>query len=400
MGEIMSRGWKTATVFLWAALLTAAAFWAASDGFAGQGRKPILVGGSLSLTGRYAAMGKMQERGYRLFEKEVNASGGLLGRPVTLRILDDGSDPDKVRRIYEDLLKRRRVTLAISPYSSELTLVAADVAEKYRYPMLAAGASSGKIWETSRKYIFGVYSTADRYFIGFLGMCAMHGMQNVAIVGFGDSFSLSSAEGAKTWTEEFGLKTARYTILDDRGAPALAREAKEIAEAGPDAVIVAGHLHETVGMRKALQEAGAKFRVFAGSVGPALPQFLEMAGELAEGVFGASQWEPDERIPYPGNIAFVKAFRSEYGMDPSYHAASAYASMQLLSMAVRESGSTDRKKIRANLLSVEHGTILGPFRLRKDGTQIGHRSIIIQWQNGKKEIVWPQKMRTARPVFP
>lgn len=54
-------------------------------------------------------------------------------------------------------------------------------------------------------------------------------------------------------------------------------------------------------------------------------------------------------------------------MDPSYHAASAYASMQLL---------------------------------RKDGTQIGHRSIIIQWQNGKKEIVWPQKMRTARPVFP
>ncbi|HBO68696.1 MAG TPA: hypothetical protein DD658_00455 [Deltaproteobacteria bacterium] len=66
----------------------------------------------------------------------------------------------------------------------------------------------------------------------------------------------------------------------------------------------------------------------------------------------------------------------------------------------RESGTLDREKIRANLLSVEHGTILGPFRLRKDGTQIGHRSIIIQWQHGKKEIVWPQKMRTARPVIP
>ncbi|GAB4362739.1 MAG: amino acid ABC transporter substrate-binding protein [Deltaproteobacteria bacterium] len=368
---------------------------------AGSGAaSPIRIGGSLSLTGNYSAMGTMQEKGYRLWEREINAAGGLLGRPVTLRILDDRSDRNRVREIYEDLLGHHRVDLALSPYSSPLTLAVADIVERTRYPMLAAGASAPTIWETPRRYLFGVYSTADRYFIGFLELCAMNGLSRVSITGFPDSFSRTSAEGAKQWAESFGLSVDRYSILDSREPDALRAEAAAIDASTPDAVVVAGHLHETVGIRRALAEARARFRVFAGSVGPALPRFLERTGPLAEGVFGASQWEPDERIPYPGNVAFVKAFRSEYGEDPSYHAASAYAAMQLLAEAVRETGSLDRERIREELLQGEHGTILGPFRLRKDGTQIGHRSIIIQWQKGKKEIVWPERMRTARPVFP
>lgn len=394
------RRWGTGRMSGGIALLLSAALWMAPLSASGGRGKPILIGGSLSLTGRYAAMGKMQEMGYRLWEKETNAGDGLLGRPVTIRILDDGSDEDRVRQIYSDLLGRKRVDLLTSPYSSPLTLAAADFAEQHRYPMLAAGASSGKIWETPRNYVFGVYNTADRYFIGFLELCGMHGVQRVSITGFRDAFSLSSAAGAKQWAESFGLTVSRYSILDSREDPALETEAAAIAASAPDAVIVAGHLNETVGIRLALDKVKAPFRVFAGSVGPALPRFLDMAGPLAEGVFGASQWEPDERIPYPGNVAFVKAFRNEYGVDPSYHAAAAYAAMQLLSDVVRETGSLNREKIRSNLLKGEHGTIMGNFQLRKDGTQIGHRSIIIQWQKGKKEIVWPEKMGTARPVFP
>jgi branched-chain amino acid transport system substrate-binding protein len=396
----MTKRWGLHDVSGWICMLLSVALWILPRPASAGPGTAIRIGGSLSLTGRYSAMGKMQEMGYRLWEKEINAGGGLLGRPVTLRILDDGSDSDRARKIYSDLLGTNQVDLLISPYSSSLTLAVADIVERYRYPMLAAGASSLKIWETPRNYVFGVYSTADRYFIGFLELCAMSGVKRVSITGFRDPFSLSSAEGAKQWAESFGLSVVRYSILDSREVPALEAEASSIVASAPDAEIVAGYLNETVILRRFLDKIKAPVRVFAGSIGPALPQFLDQLGPLAEGVFGASQWEPNERILYPGNVAFMKSFIREFGTDPSYHAASAYAAMQLLSDAIRVSGSLDREKIRASLLNGEHESILGPFRPRKDGTQIGHRSIIIQWQNGKKEIVWPEKMRTAKPVFP
>jgi branched-chain amino acid transport system substrate-binding protein len=86
-------------------------------------------------------------------------------------------------------------------------------------------------------------------------------------------------------------------------------------------------------------------------------------------------------------------------VDPSYHAANAYAAVKTLEEAVTGVRSLNREKILEYIVTGEHRTIVGPFKLRKDGTQIGHKSFIIQWQKGKKEIVWPEDMRTAAPIF-
>ncbi|MBM2828017.1 MAG: branched-chain amino acid transporter substrate-binding protein, partial [Actinobacteria bacterium] len=364
------------------------------------GKDPVLIGGTLSLTGKYAAMGKMQEKGFRLWETEINQKGGLLGRPVKLILTDDASDPKKVADTYTELLQGKKVDLAFSPYSSELTLVATDLAEKYRFPFLVSGAASEKIWETPRRYTVGLYSTTDRYFIGFLELCAINKKKTVSITGFPDPFSLYVAKGAKKWAEKFGLKVVRYNILEGTEEKDFNTEVAGISSAKPDVVIVAGYMKETIGIRKALDRANLKNIAFAGSVGPAMQDYLKTLGPLTEGDFGASQWEPDERIPYPGSRTFIQSFRKAYGEDPSYHAAAAYASMKLVEEAVRKTGSLDREKVRQFFVTGEHRSILGPFKLRKDGTQIGHKSIIIQWQRGKKEIVWPESMRTARPVFP
>ncbi len=363
-------------------------------------KKPVLIGGTLSLTGKYAEMGRMQEKGYRLWETEINGKGGLLGRPVKLLVTDDESNPGKVAAVYADLLQKKSIDLAFTPYSSELTLAAAGLFEKHRYPVLVAGAASEKIWETPRRYTIGLYSTADRYFIGFLELCAINKRKTVAITGFKDPFSLYAAVGARKWSGKFGMKVVRYAILEGKDEASIAAETERIASAKPDVVIALGYLKENIILRNALDRAGLKRVAFAGSVGPSMKEFRDTLGPLAEGAFGASQWEPDERIPYPGSRSFIRAFRKAYGEDPSYHAANAYAALNMISEAVEKTGSLDREKIRMHIVTGEHKTIVGPFKLRKDGTQIGHRSIIIQWQKGKKEIVWPENMRTAVPEFP
>jgi branched-chain amino acid transport system substrate-binding protein len=361
-------------------------------------KTPITFGGTLALSGKYGTLGKMTEKGFRLWGEGINASGGLLGRPVRIRITDDRSDMDEVSNAYSRMTREKSIDLLVSPYGSDLVLRAAEHAEKHRYPLLVIAASE-KIWQTPRRYTFGIYSTSDRYFVGFLELCAAEGMKTVAIAGFPESFSSSAAEGARKWAEKFGLSVIRYRILPNKDDATYSAEAEALKSARPDAVVVSGYLEETVAFRSALGKTGFRPRAFAGSVGPVYPEFREKLGELAEGAFGATQWEPDTRISTPGSVEFIRLFRARYNEDPTYHAASAYASMLLLEGAIRKIGSLDREKIRSYLLAGSHKTLLGPFKLREDGTQIGHRSFIIQWQRGKKEVVWPDDLRTANPVF-
>lgn len=78
----------------------------------------LQLGGTLSLTGKYAELGTMNEKAYRLWERDVNRKGGLLGRQVNVTILDDKSDPVLAKQLYLDLIVKNKVDLVLGPYSS------------------------------------------------------------------------------------------------------------------------------------------------------------------------------------------------------------------------------------------------------------------------------------------
>jgi len=95
----------------------------------------------------------------------------------------------------------------------------------------------------------------------------------------------------------------------------------------------------------------------------------------------------------------VNAFSRFSGKIPSYHAGSAYAACQLIADAVRYTGSLDNSKLRNYIAALDTVTVIGRFKVDHDGKQIEHNPIIIQWQHGRKEIVWPSKMQTAPALF-
>jgi branched-chain amino acid transport system substrate-binding protein len=135
------------------------------------------------------------------------------------------------------------------------------------------------------------------------------------------------------------------------------------------------------------------------TIAPIHPDFNRRAGAIAEGIFGPSQWEPDERIPFPGTNKFIQDFKSAYHKLPSYHAGSAYASCQILERAITEVGEIDHQRIRDYVSALDTVTVIGRFKVDHQGKQVGHNPILIQWQAGRKEIVYPTKMRTAAPRF-
>ena len=360
--------------------------------------KPIRIGATVSQEGKYLQPSAMIRKGYELWADQVNKRGGLLGRRVELVFYDDKSREDLAGSLYERLLTKDRVDLVLSPYGTPLTIAASDVTERHKVVMLGSAAAGEKIWERGYQYVFGVYAPAGRYFIGFLDLMARNGLESVGIIFENSPFNRSIEKGVREWAARFGLVVAFCRGFDDPAGefPVLLNQ---VMEKKVDGLVFSGYPPECYRFIQMMKEADYRPEAFAITIVPVQTDFREKVGPFAEGVFGPSQWEPDERIPFPGTTQFIRDFKSFSGKMPTYHAGSAYSSCQILEKAVLHAGSIDHQKIRDFVSNLDTATVIGRFKVDHTGRQIGHNPILIQWQDGKKEIVYPAKMSTSPPKF-
>lgn len=357
----------------------------------------IKIGASLSMSGVYREPADMIRRGYQLWVHETNRQGGLLGRPVELILRDDRSDPVLVRENYRQLIEEEKVDLVLSSYGTPLTLIASEVTEKAGMVMVTAGSSGREIWDRGFRYVFGVYSLADRFFIGFLNIIARFGINSVSVIYEENSFNRDAA-GVEEWAGKLGVGIEKLVGFTP-GSERVERVLDRVDISSEEALIICSYPDAGYELLQELRGRSVQPAALAMTITPTHPLFaLRMKG-MAEGVFAPSLWEPMEKIPFPGTRDFVEAFRPFSHMEPSYHAGAAYAACQVLAQAVEALGCLDQARIRDYIASVDTVTIVGRFKLDAAGRQIGNNVLLIQWQGGKKEIVYPEKMKTADPVF-
>ena len=364
----------------------------------GSESNPILIGATVSLEGKYSEPSLMIQNAFRLWEQEVNLRGGLLGRPVKLILYDDKSQKKRVRQLYKKLILEDKVDLVFSPYGTPLTLEASKVSEKNKMVMLACAASGEQIWERQYKYVFGVYALAKRYFVGLLDLMAREGFEKLVILHEDSPFHQDVAAGTVLWAKRFGINIslkAPFTNAESE-FPGLLEKAIEV---NADGLIVSAYSQECYQFLDLMKKKKYRPKVLALTIAPIHPEFYQKAGRIAEGVFGPSQWEPDERIPFPGTNKFIDGFVAYAKKVPSYHAGSAYAASQIIATAITQTKSLNHNKIRDYIRAMDTVTVIGRFKVDHKGKQIGHNPIMIQWQKGEKEIVYPTKMQTASARF-
>lgn len=357
---------------------------------------PIRIGATVSLEGKFVEPSGSIRDGFKLWEKQVNERGGLLGRPVELVLYDDKSSAELVRELYTKLIVQDKVDLVLSPYGTPLTLAAAEVTTRHGYAMLACGAAGDEIWSGKFQNVFGMYSPARRYFIGLLDIMATNGLNSVGILYEDSPFSRDTAEGAKDWAERFGLKVSLYRAYAV-GKDDLPNLLKEVRRENPDGLILASYSEDSYFMLDWMTAEKYRPKVLAFTIASVYPHFYKKSGSIAEGVFGSSQWEPDERIPFPGTKKFIADYFGFTQRFPSYHSGASYASCQVMEKAVQHCQCLDQARIADFIRSLDTVTVIGRFKVGQDGKQTGHNSMIIQWQNGKKEIVFPPNMQTVPP---
>ncbi|MEA3243946.1 MAG: amino acid ABC transporter substrate-binding protein [Pseudomonadota bacterium] len=383
-----ARAFLVASLVLWCTIGLQAAL-------AGE---PIRVGVTASLSGVYAGPGKNQLQGIEMWAHDINARGALLGREVELVYYDDASDPDTVRRLYQQLINDDKVDLLIGPYSSDLTLVASDVAEQHDFPMVAAGAASSRIWSRGYRNIFQVDAPAREYMDLLIKSAKENaGLTQIALVYPAAEFSRQVAEGVRAKAAEHGME-----IVFDEEYPLDSTEFSDLVRrmrlSAPELVIGATYLNDSIAFVQEAKRQQLSPQAFAFTVGPALPEFGNALGDDADGIIGVVSWMRSGRVPMAYDFSF--RFKEKFGRNAGAHAAYGYGAGQVLEAGVRLAGSLDRDAIRQQLRDMVFRSLLGNYRVDDTGMQKAKTIFLMQWQNGYRLLVSPPELRDAEIIYP
>jgi branched-chain amino acid transport system substrate-binding protein len=390
------------TRFLLAAWLAAASMAFGGASFAQSGAKVVKIGAVLPLSGVFADSGKDVKRVYDMYQKEVNASGGIKslgGAKVEFVYMDAQSKPEVSRAATERLALQKDVSALIGPVYSPLALTMAEVAEKYGIPMVIDAAIENSLTEKGYKYVFRADARSkdfaeatSRYIVEKLKP------KNVAFV-FADAIAYQSV----MTTVKEKLKAANIPVLFEEAYAVNTTNfgpiVQKLARFQPEVVIGGGYDADAILLAKTIAEQNVKLKAFVGQGGGfSTLTFLKAAGKAAEGIAASAAWGVDDKAS-PESPKFIKSFKAEYGEVPNQMNSAASTAALLLFAAIEKAGSTDRNKIRDALTKVEVWTPQGKISFDEKG-QGQKDARIIQVQNGEFVTVWPDALATKKLIYP
>jgi branched-chain amino acid transport system substrate-binding protein len=380
------------------------------DGDSGDGGSeasddPIVIGVSLPLTGDFAEPGKGVQRGYEAWAKIVNDGGGLLGRKVELKVLDDQSNADRVVSDYEQLIGQDQVDLVFGPFSTRLVVPSARVAEEYGMLFVEPAGAAPEVFEQGFKNLFyAAPAVADDHY-NYLAehiqaMPESQRPKTVAYAAMDDPFAQGTAYGLKAKLEEAGLETVTDEVYPPNTTD-FGSIAAKIANSKADMVVGGTQYQDAVNLIVALQQLNFQPKLAAFSTAPTNPEFEKAIGAKAEGVLAPTGYTP--KAPFESNVEFVEKYTAQFGNPPAEDEANAYTTGQVVAAAVEAVGCAEQGECQQKLVDWLHAneveTVVGPLKWDDAGRPQGAH-MIQQWVDGKIQIVLPEDLKEAEFIFP
>jgi branched-chain amino acid transport system substrate-binding protein len=369
----------------------------------------VRVGMTASLSGRYEALGRAALAGAARWVEDANQRGGILvrarGDRIPLRFIhyDDASDPRTAAAGARRLLQDDRVDLLLGPYASDLALAAARVAEAFGSVLWNHGGAADTLYQQGFAWIVGILSPASRYFTGVLEMVRHldpFARRLALLSAGGSSFATAVVAGAAEYAHALGFEVVHQ---GDHRAIAGGQELLiRLRATRPDLILVAGAFDDDVRFARRLVEQGVPARA-VGIVAAGVEAFCGQLGSRADGFLGPSQWEPSgvgRPDAGPASREIAELLGGATGT-VDYPAAQAYAAGLVIERCAEAAGTLDPRRLREVAGNLDFTTFFGRFRIDPaTGRQIGHAPVVVQWQSGRKRVVWPRQTAEAPAVYP
>ena len=388
-----------------------------------QAADPIRIGFGMSLTGPLAANGKMSLLAMQIWEDEVNAKGGLLGRPVKLVYYDDQSSPAQVPAIYSKLLDVDKVDLIISGYASTQVAAAMPLAiERKRmfFSLFGTGINDTFDYPKYFSMIPNGPTPKPAFTRGFFKVAEAQNPkpQTIAIASADAEFGRNACEGAHE-----NAQTSGFKIVYEKSYPPTTTDfapiVRAVQAANPDLFVICSYPLDTVGLVKAVNEIGYKPKMWGGAmVGLQATVFKTQLGPLLNGLVNYDTWLPVKAMQFPGSMELLKKYQEraakEGGVDPLgyYMPVWAYARQQVLEDAINATKSIDDDKLADYIRKTTFKTVVGDVKFGAKGEWAEERTIAVQFQNIKgntiddfrdlstEVVLYPPQYKSGEVVYP
>src|ERR1700722_12631485 len=384
--------------------------------------EPIKVGFSMAMTGGVAQNGKQLLIALQLWRDDVNAKGGLLGRPVELVYYDDQSNPSNVPGIYTKLINVDKVDLILGPYATNMVAAAMPVImENNKTTVTILGVGVNRHFNYARYFSMvpvgpeGVKASSKGFFE--LAAAQQPKPQTVAMLSADAEFAKTSADGARENAAAYSFK-----IVYDKSYPPPTTDfgptVRAIQAANADIVFVAAYPPDTVGIVRAAAEIGLTPKMFGGTmIGLLITPIKMQLGPILDGIVIMESFVPAPPFNFPGVADVLKRYQQKAAgekIDPIGYAfvPFGYAAGQALAQAVEGTKSLDHAKIADYLHSHAVHTVVGDIEYNKAGEWAKQRNVFTQFQNvaagnldqfrdgSVQPILWPPQYKTGTMIYP
>ncbi len=383
---------------------------------------PIRIGYCLSLTGPLAGNSRSAKLAHDIWQEDVNAGGGLLGRPVELICHDDHADASRVPEIYQRLIDLEGVDVVVGGYGTN-SLVAAmpliiqrqrffvglmglGINTTFRYPNYFAMIPTGPAPNTSLTE-------------GFFGLASQQSPkpETIALLSADAEFSRNPILGAKDNAKKYGfrivhesvypLSTSNFTPLIDK-----------VAESECDILFLCSYLSDSIKLVQAIRSHAFHPKMVGGAmIGPQNTSVKATLGPPLNGFVNYEYWVPSPELMFPGVRKLLEAYQSRAAssdVDPlgHYMAPLAYAQMQVVADAIKATGSLEDAKLAEYARKATFHTVMGTIEFGNNGEWSRPRVVQVQFQGivaagieqfrdgSRQTIVWPPELASGQLQFP
>jgi branched-chain amino acid transport system substrate-binding protein len=356
----------------------------------------------LPLTGPEARFGEIQKRSYEIAASEINARGGIKGKRLLLSFEDSRGKPEISRLIVQKIIDVKKQPVIVGEYSSNCAKAVALLAEERKVPYLVVSSAADDITRNNHNYVFRQNAPNAHYTDGLVSfMKEVVKPATIAIIYESSDFGTSGAADMKQRADGLGIRVLleeRYEKGSINFRPLLSR----VKAAQPDVIYMVSYAVDAALLMKQIQELNIDAKLYAGNAaGFAIPEFSDWAKGAAEYVVTASLWSP--KLYFPGSRRYAEKYKAVNGNYPSYHGASAYASLFVIKDALERAASWTPEDIRAALKKTDIMTAFGPVRFEdREGyrNQNFMNTVVLQVINGEFETIWPVAYTTRKYIYP
>ena len=387
-----------------------------------QAADPIQIGFGMALTGGLAANGKSALVAMQIWQSDVNAKGGLLGRPVKLVYFDDQSNPSTVPGLYSKLLDVDNVDLVVGNYATNMLAPAMPVIMQHNMTFISLLGLAVNSEFHYPKY-FAMIPTGPEpktaFSKGFFDVAAAQNPkpETIAIVAADAEFARNAADGAR-----LNAKAAGLEIVYDKTYPPSTVDFTPIVRAilatNPDILYVGSYPPDTAGMVNTINEIGLKAKLCCGGMVRLQSAALKTKlGVKLNGLVNYDFWLPAATMQFSGVMELLAKYQAKAaaeGVDALgfYMPPFAYSQLQVLGEAVEATKSLDQDKLADYIRSHTFKTVAGDVKFGDNGEWAEARVLQVQFQHVKgndveqfkdpatQVIVAPAKYVSGKVIYP